>query len=61
MKLPLSVPYNCRPLKQLINMPRAEWTQDEKSAFGKMKDDVMYRFIADWENICSILNPNRNV
>lgn len=61
MNLPITAPYNCRPLKYLINIPRAEWTQDEKSAFCKMKNEVMYDFIAEWENICNQLNPHRKV
>lgn len=59
MKLPITAPYKCRPLAELINIPTVNWTTDEKSAFAKFKIREYNQFALEWENICNLLNPNR--
>lgn len=59
MNLPITVPYKCRPLAELINIPTKNWTVDEKSAFAKFKIREYNQFALEWENICNLLNPNR--
>lgn len=57
----ISAPYKCRPLIELSKLAQSEWTVDEKSAFAKFKGADLINFITEWENICSLLNPNRNI
>lgn len=60
MNIVICQPFKCRPLSELRNMKRSEWTKDELSAFRKFNPDGnIDQFIREWETICNRLNPTR--